>query len=214
MARAMRIVAAAMCLAVLPATAGADENTASGAGSIGAVDISVGSSGAHADPIAPCVAGTTPGNRTDPVTVGTTTKYGLGTTTCTRNDNGTVSVQVSGQRFETSVLRRFGGPLITVRTFKAGCQTTQNGSSGSMELGNVTGFTVPSNIPPNYTTTIPGRHAGDPPMAEIVLNELIVPNPADGSLVTNAVHIKLYPQGGPASGDILVGSATCAPFTI
>lgn len=212
MARAMRIVAAAMCLAALPATARADEVTATGAGSIGAVDITVGQSSAHSDPIAPCTADTTPANRTDPVTVGTTTKYGLGSTTCTRNDNGTVSVKVEGQRFETSVLRQFGGPVIMARTFKAGCDTTENGSSGYMELGAVSGFTVPQNIPSNYTTTIPGKTAGAPPMAEIVLNELIVPTPADGSLVTNALHIKLFPQGGPASGDILVGSATCAPF--
>ena len=212
MARVMGIVAAAMCLAVVPATASADEITASGAGSVGAVDITVGQSSAHADPIASCTADTTPSNRTDPVTVGTTTKYGLGTTTCKRNANGTVSVQVSGQRFETTVLRQFGGPLIAARTFKAGCDTTQNGSSGYMELGSVTGFTVPDSIPPNYTTTIPGRTADAPPMAEVVLNELIVPTPADGSLVTNAIHIKLFPQGGPASGDILIGSATCAPF--
>ncbi|NKQ54841.1 hypothetical protein HFP15_18310 [Amycolatopsis sp. K13G38] len=212
MARAMRIVAAAMCLAVVPATARADQNTAGGAGSIGAVDITVGQASAHSDPIAPCTVDTKPDNRTDPVTVGTKTKYGLGTTTCTRNPNGTASVKVEGQRFETSVLRQFGGPVITVRTFKAGCDTTQNGSSGYMELGAVSGFTVPQNIPANYTTTIPGKTADAPPMAEIVLNELIVPTPADGSLVTNALHIKLFPQGGPASGDILVGSATCAPF--
>jgi hypothetical protein len=212
MARAKRVVVAALCLVVVPVTARADEITASGAGSIGAVDITVGQQSAHADPIAPCVVDTTAANRNDPVSVGTTTKYGLGTTTCKRNSNGTASVQVSGQRFETTVLQQFGGPVIRARTFKAGCDTTENGSSGSMELGSVTGFTVPTSIPPNYTVTIPGSTAGAPPMAEIVLNELVVPNPPDGSLTTHAMHIKLFPQGGPASGDIVVGTAACAPY--
>lgn len=211
MGRSTRIAAIALCMAAVPATASADQISGSGAGSIGAVDIAVGQQTAHQDPIAPCAVGSTADNRNDPVTVGTTTKFGLGTTSCKRNDDGTVSVQVSGNRFETTILKQFGGPAITARTFKSGCNSTANGSNGSMELGAVTGFTVPSSIPPNYTVTIPGAN-GAPPLADIVLNELVVPSPADGSLVTHAMHIKLFPQGGPASGDILVGTAACAPY--
>ena len=55
MARAWLIVAAAV-LAAVPGTAEADEPTASGAGSVGAVDIAVGQSTAHADPIAATLA--------------------------------------------------------------------------------------------------------------------------------------------------------------
>ncbi|GAB2990884.1 hypothetical protein LWP59_06865 [Amycolatopsis acidiphila] len=212
MARTKRILAAALCLAAVPATAQADEATATGAGSVGAVHVTVGDQTVHADPIAACAVGGTGENRTDPVVVGTSTRYGLGETRCTRNSDGTASVQVTGTRFETRVLRQFGGPLISVRTYKSGCDTTANGSNGSMELGSVSGFTVPENIPANYTITIPGRAEGDPPMADIVLNELVVPTPPDGSLVTNAVHIKLFPQGGPAAGDILVGTAACDPY--
>ncbi|WP_236794905.1 choice-of-anchor P family protein [Amycolatopsis sp. GM8] len=207
------VAASALFLAAIPATAQAQPNDeiGTGAGSVGAVHVVIGAQTTHADPIAPCSIGGTQQNRTDPVTFDTT-KYGLSSTSCTRNADGTVSVQVSGARFQTTVLRQFGGPMISARTFKSGCNTTENGSNGSMELGAVTGITVPASIPPNYVTTIPGRAAGDPPMAEVVLNELIVPTPADGSLVTNAMHIKLFPQGGPASGDILVGSAACDPF--
>jgi hypothetical protein len=212
MARTKRILAAALCLAAVPATARADETTATGAGSVGAMHVTVGDQTAHEDPIAPCVVGGTGENRTDPVTVGMTTRYGLGETSCTRNSDGTASVQVTGSRFDTTLLRQFGGPRITVRTYQAGCTTTANGSNGSMELGSATGFTVPDSIPPNYTITIPGRAEGDPPLADIVLNELVVPHPPDGSLVTNALHIKLFPQGGPAAGDILVGSAACDPY--
>lgn len=212
MARTKRILAAALCLAAVPATAQADEVTATGAGSVGALHVTVGDQTAHEDPIAPCVVGTTEKNRTDPVAVGAATRYGLGETSCSRGSDGTASVEVTGSRFDTTLLRQFGGPRITVRTYKAGCTTTTNGSNGSMELGSVSGFTVPDTIPPNYTITIPGRAEGDPPIADVVLNELVVPHPPDGSLVTNALHIKLFPQGGPASGDILVGSAACNPF--
>lgn len=212
MARGKLALVAALCLAAVPATAQADQAKATGTGSVGAVHVKIGDQIAHADPIAPCVVGRTERNRTDPVTVGTATKYGLGDTSCTRNADGTAAVQVTGSRFETTLLTQFGGPEITIRTYQAGCTTTTNGSNGSMALGAVTGFSVPGNIPANDTITIPGRAAGDPPMADIVLNELVVPKPADGSLVTNAVHIKLFPQGGPASGDILVGTAACDPF--
>ncbi|NIH82051.1 choice-of-anchor P family protein [Amycolatopsis viridis] len=214
MRRARRIVTAAVLCGGLVAAPGSAQAQpgATGAGSVGAADIAVNGTPAHADPIAPCVVDATPAGRTDPVTVGTRTKYGLGSSTCTRNADGTASVKVTGQRFETSVLQQFGGPVIKVRTFGAGCTTTANGSNGTMELGNVTGITVPQNIPPNHTITVPGTTPGAPPMAEVVLNELIVPVPADGSLTTNAMHIKLFPQGGPASGDILVGSARCSPF--
>jgi hypothetical protein len=214
MARGKRVLVAAtaVCLAGVPAPAWAQESTATGAGSLGAVDIMVNGQPSQADPIAPCRLGTTPANQTGPLTVGRSTRYGPGTTSCARNDDGTSAVQVSGQRFETTVLTRFGGPSIRARTFKASCATTANGSSGRVELGAVSGFTVPQTIPANYTTTVPGSTPGAPPMAEIIVNELIVPTPPDGSLTSNALHIRLFPRGGPASGDIVVGSASCAPY--
>lgn len=212
MARAKGVLLAALCLAAVPVTAQAQEVTATGSGSVGAADVTVEGEQDRADPIAPCALDATAENRADPVFVGPTTKFGLGSTKCVRGADGTASVQVEGSRFETSALRLYGGPRITVRTYQVGCTTTKNGSSGSMQLGAVTGFTVPENIPVNYTIPVPGRTEGDPPMAEIVLNELVVPHPADGSLVTHAMHIKLFPQGGPASGDIYVGTAACDPF--
>jgi len=214
MTRARRIVVvAAVCGAALAVPVSAQaQSGATGAGSVGAVDIAVDGVSAHADPIAPCVVGETPSASTNPVTVGTKTKYGLAETTCTRNADGTARVSVTGQRFETGVLEQFGGPVIKARTFGAGCDTTDNGSNGWMQLGTVTGITVPENIPVNHTITVPGATPEAPPLAEVVLNELIVPSPADGSLTTNAMHIKLFPQGGAGSGDILVGSARCSPY--
>jgi hypothetical protein len=99
------------------------------------------------------------------------------------------------------VLKRFGGPELTVRTFGAKCSTTtDSGSAAYIDIGQVTGITVPATIPSNYTITIPGGPAGKP-MAQVIVNEVITPDPADGSLLTNALHLELFPQGGPASGD-------------
>ncbi|MFD2399346.1 choice-of-anchor P family protein [Prauserella oleivorans] len=166
----------------------------------------------HVGPIAPCsVAGPAAGS-TSGVRVGDDTEYGRGQTRCARAEDGTSTATASGQRFETSVLEEYGGPVIRVRTYSAECHTTRNGSSGHVELGGVSGFPLPADIPPNHVVTIPGAHQGDPPMARLVLNEFTAPEPPDGSLTTSALRITLFPEGGPVSGDIRVGSATCDPY--
>jgi hypothetical protein len=205
------VMSAALCLAVAPSPALADQPAAVGTGTVGTVDVVVGGQAVRSGLIAPCLTGTTAGNQTDSIAVGQDTWFGSATTSCTRNPDGTASTRVSGQRFETTILARFGGPVIRAKTFTADCDTVENGSRGRIALSGVTGVTVPSNIPVNYEVTIPGTAPGAPPMAVVVVNESIVPSPSDGSLTTNAMHIRLFPQGGPASGNILVGSASCAP---
>lgn len=203
------------CGGLLVAAAGtgsAEPVIATAAGALGSAEVMVGSQQVHAAPIAACAVDKTQQATSNGTSVGTTTKYGRGETTCTRDANGTASAKASGQRFETTILKQFGGPAIKVRSYTAGCTTTANGSSGYMEISGVTGVTVPTDIPANFTIAIPGKNAGDPPMAEVVVNELIAPTPPDGSLGTHAMHIKLFPQGGPASGDIMVGSANCDPY--
>ncbi|PXY21415.1 hypothetical protein BAY60_25920 [Prauserella muralis] len=199
---------------VLPASAqAAQAPTSTASASLGEADIVVGGTPAQAAPIAPCdvVAGP-PANSSGGTRVGSTTEYGRGETSCTRSGDGTSSAKVAGQRFETKVLRQFGGPTIRVRTYSAECRTTAKGSSGYVELGGVSGFTVPADIKPNHTLTIPGAKPGDPPMARIVLNELVVPSLPDGSLTTHTLRIVLFPEGGPGSGDIVLGTASCDPF--
>ncbi|WP_020670741.1 hypothetical protein [Amycolatopsis nigrescens] len=208
------VLALAMCggLTVLPGSAQAAEFTPTAAGWVGEAELTVGGRQVHAAPIAPCETGGTLSNESRGTKVGSSTEYGRGTSTCARNSDGTATALVTGQRFETRVLEQFGGPAIKVRTYSARCDTTQSGSRGSVELGNAEGITVPSSIPANYTQTIPGRAAGDPPMATVVINELITPSPPDGSLSTNAMRIKLFPEGGPAEGEIVLGAATCDPY--
>ncbi|MBK1785874.1 hypothetical protein JHE00_16195 [Prauserella sp. ASG 168] len=195
----------------VPAQANA-QTLSTASASLGAADLVVGGVPAQAEPIAECdVAGPTEAN-TRGVDIGSKTEFGRGASTCERGDDGVSTARADGQRFETDLLKQFGGPTIRVRSFSAECSTTENGSSGYVELGGVSGFTLPESIPPNHSILVPGNDAGDPPLAEIVLNELTAPTPPDGSLTTNALHLKLFPEGGPASGDLYVGTASCDPY--
>ncbi|MEW2507151.1 hypothetical protein AB0878_42520 [Amycolatopsis sp. NPDC047767] len=194
----------------LPAPALADGPTSTGWGSSGSVDVLVDNQHVVTGDLARCDADGPTAARTTGGDTGDVAVFGLGATTCGRNGT-TATVAAGGQRFEADVLKRFGGPAITVRTYSAGCSTTKNGSSGTVSIGEVGGFTVPSSIPANYRVLIPGGEAGTA-LAAITINETVTPQPADGSLVTHAVHIQLFPQGGPAGGDIYLGTAACNPF--
>jgi hypothetical protein len=53
-------------------------------------------------------------------------------------------------------------------------------------------------------------------LANVILNEVILPDPNDGSITLNMMHIQLFPNGvpknsTPMSGDIYVGSTSCSP---
>ncbi|RZS41091.1 hypothetical protein EV193_103409 [Herbihabitans rhizosphaerae] len=201
--------AACVGLVGLPATAQADEVTV-GAAWLGSATIVTGST-VEQGPIARCGTDTdVSSGQSAGVTVGTTTKYGRGTTTCGRDAEGMSKGAADGKRFETTVLRQFGGPTIKISGYGVSCWTRPAGSSSSMYLEGVSGFDAPQDIPSNHLVVIPGG-SGQPPAAHVVLNELTVPSPPDGSMVVHAAHIKLFPEGGPASGDIYVGSAACDP---
>ncbi|MBB3661335.1 MULTISPECIES: hypothetical protein [Prauserella salsuginis group] len=183
-------------------------------GTVGMVDVVQDGTDVRVGPIAAChvdgeASGSTPG-----LTVGEDGElaaYGRGETSCERSE-GRAQAEVSGNRFATSVLEQYGGPKIRVRSYSASCHTTDNGSASSMWLSGVTGFSVPEEIPPNHEVLIPGETENDPPMARIVLNEFTAPEPPDGSLAMSAMRIELFPEGGPVTGDIRVGSSRCAPY--
>lgn len=184
--------------------------TSTGWASSGSVDVTIDNEHIVTGELAKCTVdgpyrGWTQGGATGDVAT-----FGAGDTGCGRS--GAVSIaQAAGRRFRATVLKRYGGPELSVRTFSAKCATTDIGSSGEVAVGAVEGVTVPSEIPPNYRIVIPGGAAGTA-LATVVFNETVTPQPPDGSLVTHAVHIKLFPQGGPASGDLYLGTAACDPF--
>ncbi len=201
----------AVAVLAVPLLAGAGKPlTSTSWASAGSVDAMIDEQHIVTGELAKCTADGPMNAHTAGGTTGDIAIFGNGTTTCGRN--GPVAVaEAQGHRFEADVLKRFGGPVITVRTYKSGCATTADGSVGDMEVGTVTGIKVPQDIPPNFRIVIPGGAAGTA-LATVTVNETVTPEPVDGSMVTHAVHIKLFPQGGPASGDIYVGTAACDPF--
>ncbi len=200
---AMTALAVPLLVAAAPAKSSAWAST-------GSVDVTIDSEHIVTGELAKCTVDGPYADRTMGGTTGDIAVFGAGDTGCGRN--GAVSVaQGQGHRFRLDVLKRFGGPVITVRSFFAKCATTQDGSFAAIEVGDTTGIAVPENIPSNYKIVIPGGPAGTA-LATVVLNETVTPTPADGSLVTHALHIKLFPQGGPASGDIYLATAACDPY--
>lgn len=193
-----------------PAQAVPEEAIASG--TVGSVDATYSGASIEVDPLAECA--------TDGVSVGSTAGYrlpgfvefGSGSSTCGIADDGVAHAEVSGKLFRLDVLRAHGGPRIRMTGFSAECSTTENGSTASFHIGGLSGISVPPTLPPNHVVTIPGSGPGAPPMAEITLNETITPEPADGSMAVNIMHIHLFPEGGPHSGELTVGSVECAPF--
>jgi hypothetical protein len=213
------IMAAVVCggLAVAPAayadTPGAPAVVvkATATASSGSVDATVDGTKVLAAAVGPCSADGPLQGDTRGGLAGTIAEFGNGQALCGRDADGTAAAQAKGARFSTSVLKAYGGPVIGVRTFTARCSTTPVGAGGYVEVGTVTGITVPENIPANYTITVPSP-AGGPPLANVVLNESVAPTPPDGSLLIHTMHIVLFPQGGPATGDIYLGTAACDPY--
>ncbi|GAA5118058.1 hypothetical protein [Haloechinothrix salitolerans] len=186
---------------------------ATASGFLGAVAVIVDDEQVVREPIAPCDVEGEQHAESGLVSVGQDiADFWGGTSDCTRDEQGNAHADVDGRYFSTSLLRRWGGPRIRVSSFAARCHTTSKGSSSVMELGGVYGLDLPENVSSNHTVTIPAPDEDDPPLAKVVVNELIAPQPPDGSLRVNAIRIELFPEGGPASGEILVGSAACDPY--
>lgn len=191
------------------ATAWAEPATATA--SVGSLDVEIGNEHVVTGELAECSVDGPLTAKTAGGATGDFARFGGGDSNCGRT--GAVAVaEATGRRFETSLLKRYGGPVIRVRTFMAKCSTTKDGSLGYIEFGDVSGFTLPDSIPQNYRLTIAGGKGGTA-LASLTVNETVTPTPPDGSLVTHMLHIKLFPQGGgPAKGDIYLGTARCNPY--
>lgn len=184
--------------------------TSTGWASAGSVDVTVDNEHIVTGELAKCSVDGPLSARTQGGATGDVAAFGLGESGCGRSGAASIA-QASGHRFTAGVLKRYGGPVITVRTYSVKCATNETGSGGEVTIGAVEGIDVPERIPPNHRIVIPGGPAGTA-LATVVLNETVTPQPPDGSMVTHAVHIELFPQGGPASGDLYLGTASCDPF--
>lgn len=183
-------------------------------GTIGSVDATAHGESIEVGPLAECDT-----QGTQQATSGSEAEsgffeFGPGTSTCTLDETtGVASAESSSTLFRLDALRAYGGPRIRMTSYSSECSTTENGSTASFHIGGLSGLSVPPELPPNYVTTVPGRTAGDPPLAKVTMNETIVPDPPDGSMTVNIMRIELFPEGGgDHAGEIVVGSVSCSPF--
>jgi hypothetical protein len=199
-----------ICAFVLAATPAYAEGPAGG-GSVGSAHGLVDGQPIDIQDLAACTVGGASTASTDGATAGDFVKFGTGRSACRRNDAGAAEVQVTGRKFKLD-LGRWGGPVIKMSSFSVGCGTTGNGSQASITVSGLSGMQVPNPIPANHTVTIPGTEPNSPPVARIVIHEVITPDPPDGSLTVNLMHVTLFPDGMAIhSGHVVVGSVSCSP---
>jgi hypothetical protein len=199
-------------LALAPVPAQAD--TPVGHGSIGSAyafsevppfDVDLG-------PLASCRVGGAPSASISGAQARNFVAYGSGRSDCTVDSTGQAKVEVSGRRFRMDGLRHYGGPVIRISSFTTSCATVGNGSESNIKVTGLSGIHVPNPIPANHIVTIPGAAAADPPVARIIVNEVIEPDPPDGSLTINLMRVQLFPDGvALAHGEVVVGTVHCSP---
>jgi hypothetical protein len=208
-------VAAALALLAAPAAASANASAAGPAatGSVGSANAFVKFQPVKIAPLAPCATGGSGSGTTSGAAVNNVVTYGPGQSTCALDaTTGFASAKVTGGKFMLTSLVPYGGPTLKVSSFTLTCTTTENGSQSSLQVTGLTGITVPNPIPANYTATIPSSTPGAKPVAKVIVNEVITPDPADGSLTINLLHIHLSPEGGyEDSGEIVLGTVSCSP---
>jgi hypothetical protein len=141
--------------------------------------------------------------------------YGSATSTCATDATAhTSNSTATGSAFTLSALTSYGGPTIKVASYQVTCSATTSGTNASWQFSGLTGVTIPKQVPTDYT--IPIKAANGKLLADVIMNEVILPSPNDGSITMNLIHIKLFPNGvpkntKPMSGDVYVGSTACSP---
>lgn len=196
-----------MALLAVPAQAAPGDAVADG--SAGAVTIGQ----TPVPPIAPCTTEGALEGTNNEVSVPNVATYSNSKSVCTIDDVGEIATAtVTGGRFRFDALRQYNGPRIRLSSYSAKCETTLTGSKASFTFSGLSGISVPSQIPPNHVVTVPGGPDGKP-KATVTFNETLVPNPPDGSMTVHLMHIRMFPQGGPTTGDAYVGTVHCSPVS-
>ena len=214
----MRVILMSVTLITIltsPLTAHASPATAAGTASAGSATVT---SDGHFY-LVPDVGACTLPNTAHGVSQGTTqagiVDYGPANATCASDQAAHTSKSVAnGANFVLSALQPYGGPQIKIANYQVTCTATTSGTNAAWQFSGWTGPALPDQVPNNYA--IPIKTAGGQLLATVILSEVILPNPNDGSITLNMVHIILFPNGTPAgtpsmSGDVYVGSTACSP---
>ena len=211
---AAAMVAGGMVLASL-APASAAHATAAGIASAGSASVVRDGNPITVAPVGPCSLTGRKNGSSVGATKNGVVAYGPATSKCTLNAQAHTSKSTAtGSDFTLSALTRYGGPTIKVASYTVTCTATTQGTNAAWQFSGLTGITVPKQIPNNFTAAM--KSASGALLANVILNEVILPNPNDGSITLNMMHIKLFPNGvppntKPMSGDVYVGSTACSP---
>jgi hypothetical protein len=196
-----------LALSAVPAQAAAGDAVATGDAGAATIGDTV------VPPVAACATGSTPQAAGPDAAVPGVVSYADGRSQCAIDDAGEIAtVTVTGGQFRLDALRPYGGPTIRLSGYTANCETTLTGAGSSFHFSGLSGVSVPSEIPANYVVTIPGGPDGKP-MAAVTFNETHVPISPDGSMTAHLMHVRLFPEGGPTTGDAYVGTVHCAPVS-
>lgn len=199
-------VVAASSLVAVPAQAAPGDAVAEG--DAGAVTVGQ----TTVAPVAPCTTEGTLEATNASTSVPNVVSFSNSKSVCTIDENGEIATAtVTGGRFQFQALRQYGGPRIRLASYTAKCGTTENGSNASFEFSGLSGVSVPQQIPANHVVTIPGQD--NKPMATVTFNEVHIPSPPNGSMTVHLMHIRMFPQGGPTTGDAYIGTVHCSPVS-
>jgi hypothetical protein len=116
--------------------------------------------------------------------------------------------RAGGSRFQLD-LTRYGGPLIRLAGYQVSCAATTGGTMAGWSFAGLTGISgLPQRIPTNYSVAV--KATDGTVLATAIFNEVILPNPNDGGITQNLIHIA-FRANGPITGNLYVGSTACVP---
>jgi hypothetical protein len=201
------LAAAVLMIGGQPANAATQDGTAS----VGSATVVDGDLVNTLTPLAGCTVHAPGSGSTAGAEIPDVVSFGNGTSSCTRNTSAnTTTSTATGARFQLTALQPYGGPRIRLANYTVSCTATTDGTSAGWSFSGLAGLPdLPQQIPADYT--VPITDADGQLLANVIFNETILPYPNDGGITLNLMHIVLFPDGGPLSGDIYVGSTSCAP---
>ncbi|PSL56886.1 hypothetical protein B0I31_103646 [Saccharothrix carnea] len=213
-ARRVGAVTAALVLGLVAAAPPASAANPAGVASVGSADFTKAGTRVTVLPLAPCAIGSTPSNSSEAVSH-RGVRFGKGTSSCTtavaNPDHGTTTStsEATGTDFELSALVSVDGPRLRVARWKVTCTGTEAGTNAGWAADGLQGFDgLPEQIAPNHVHEV---KAGDGTvLATATFGETIFPEPNDGSIAMNLLHLR-FTEASTITGDVVLGATACSP---
>ncbi|MEU5690263.1 hypothetical protein [Actinosynnema sp. NPDC020468] len=213
-ARRVAAVAAALVTGLLATATPALAANPPGVASVAWADFTKAGDQTLIDDLAPCAVDGRTTNTSGPVS-DSGVKFGSGSSSCTTtvvdadNDVTTTKSEAIGSNFELSALVAAGGPRLKLASWRITCQADQYGTRAGWGVGGLSGFpALPPVVPANFS--LPLKKATGAVLATVTFAEVTLPNPNDGSIDLNLLHVRFQPASG-ISGELVVGHAACSP---